>query len=106
MNNLSEDVFNKIMLYNSHPVSDLFKKVFFLELSEHYRIHKEGPGYEPNWSEDDDWLFAYQYFFGCYQIIIKSIKCGNYMLNNLRGNIFNYTFIIINLFTFKSIIFG
>ena len=23
-----EDVFNKIMLYNSHPVSDLFKKEF------------------------------------------------------------------------------
>ena len=28
MNNLSEDIFNKIMLYNSHPVSDLFKKEF------------------------------------------------------------------------------
>ena len=26
MNNLPEDVFNKIMLYNTHPVADLFKK--------------------------------------------------------------------------------
>jgi len=60
MNNLSEDIFNKIMLYNSHPVSDLFKKEFLEELSEHYRIHKQGPGYEPNWCEDDDFLFGYE----------------------------------------------
>jgi hypothetical protein len=25
MNNLSEDIFNKIMLYNSHPVADIVK---------------------------------------------------------------------------------
>ena len=28
MNNLSEDVFNKIMLYNSHPVSDIVKNSY------------------------------------------------------------------------------
>ena len=61
LDSLPQEVFNKIMLYNSHPVSDLFKKEFEEELNDHYMIHKEGPGYEPNWSEDDDWLFAYQY---------------------------------------------
>ena len=63
MNNnidLPEVVFNKIMLYNSHPVSDLFKKSFDEELNEHYRILQEGPGLEPNWCEDDDFLFGYE----------------------------------------------
>ena len=60
MNNLSEDIFNKIMLYNSHPVSDLFKKELDEELKEHYRILQEGPGLEPNWCEDDDFLFGYE----------------------------------------------
>ena len=60
LDKLPEEVFNTIMLYNTHPVSDLFKKELEEELNEHYRIHKEGPGYEPNWSEDDDCLFAYE----------------------------------------------
>ena len=29
---MREDIFNKIMLYNSHPVADLFKKEFELRL--------------------------------------------------------------------------
>ena len=62
LDKLPEEIFNKIMLYyNSHPVADLFKKQFEEELNEHYRIREEGPCYEPNWSEDDDWLFGYQY---------------------------------------------
>ena len=28
MKNMPEDIFNKIMLYNTHPVADLFKKEF------------------------------------------------------------------------------
>ena len=61
MNNLPEDVFNKIMLYNTHPVADLFKKELEEELNDHYRILQEGPGLEPNWCEDDEFLFAYEY---------------------------------------------
>ena len=34
LDNLPEEVFNKIMLYNTHPVSDLFKKELKEELSE------------------------------------------------------------------------
>ena len=60
MNNLSIEIFNKIMLYNSHPLADLFKKELKEELSEHYRILKEGPCYEPNWCADDDFLFGYE----------------------------------------------
>ena len=61
LDKLPQEILNTIILYNSHPVSDLFKKSFDEELNDHYRIREEGPGYEPNWSEDDDWLFAYQY---------------------------------------------
>ena len=61
LDKLPQKNFNKIMLYNTHPVSDLFKKELEEELNEHYRILDEGPGYEHNWSEDDDWLFGYQY---------------------------------------------
>ena len=60
MNNLPIEIFNKIMLYNSHPLADLFKKELKEELTEHYRILEEGPGYEPNWSADDDFLFGYE----------------------------------------------
>ena len=38
----------------------MFKKELDEELSEHYRILDEGPGLEPNWCKDDDWLFAYE----------------------------------------------
>ncbi len=38
LDKLPEDVFNKIMLYNTHPVSDMFKKELEEELNEHYRI--------------------------------------------------------------------
>ena len=60
LDKLPQEVLNTIMLYSSHPVSDLFKKELEEELSEHYRIHKEGPGLEPNWCEDDDFLFGYE----------------------------------------------
>ena len=61
LDKLPEEIFNKIMLYyNSHPIADLFKKEFEEELSEHYRIHKEGPGLEENWCEDDNFLFGYE----------------------------------------------
>ena len=59
MNNLPIEIFNKIILYNSHPLADLFKKEFKEELTDHYRIFEEGPGYEANWCEDDDSLFGY-----------------------------------------------
>ena len=61
LDKLPEEIFNKIMLNtNSHPVADLFKKELEEELSEHYRILKEGPCYEPNWCADDDFLFGYE----------------------------------------------
>ena len=60
LDKLPQEILNTIMLYNSHPVSDLFKKSVAEELSEHYRILNEGPGLEPNWCADDDWLFAYE----------------------------------------------
>ena len=61
LDKLPQEVFNKIMLYNSHPVSDLFKKELEEELNEHYRILPEGPYYEIDcWCEDDDFLFAYE----------------------------------------------
>ena len=31
LDKLPQEVFNKIILYNSHPVSDLFKKEFELD---------------------------------------------------------------------------
>ena len=60
LDKLPQEILNTIMLYNSHPVSDLFKKELEEDLSEHYRILNEGPGLEPNWCEDDDFLFAYE----------------------------------------------
>ena len=70
---LGGTIYNKLIPDPSSPAN---KKKFLLrtgrrfgvnasqfdeELNDHYRIHEEGPGYESNWSEDDDWLFAYQY---------------------------------------------
>ena len=60
LDKLPEEILNKIMLCNTHQVSDLFKQELEEELSNHYRIHEEGPGYEPNWCEDDDFLFGYE----------------------------------------------
>ena len=60
LDKLPQEVFNKIMLYNTHPIADLLKKELEEELNEHYRILTEGPCYEPNWSEDDDFLFGYE----------------------------------------------
>ena len=41
LDKLPQEILNTIMLYNSHPVSDLFKKELAEELSEHYGIHKK-----------------------------------------------------------------
>ena len=58
LDKLPQEVFNEIMLYNTHPVSDLFKQGLEEELNEHYRILNNGPCYETNWCEDDDFLFC------------------------------------------------
>ena len=55
---LPEDIVNKISLYNSHPIADLFKQELEEELEDHYRILREGPDGETNWCADDDYLFA------------------------------------------------
>ena len=58
---LPEHIVNKIILYNSHPVADLFKQELEEELEDHYRILREGPDGETNWCADDDDLFAYEH---------------------------------------------
>ena len=58
----SQDIINKIMIYSSHPLADLFKKELEEELEDHFRILKEGPGLELNWCADDEWSFAHEYF--------------------------------------------
>ena len=52
MEKLPQDIINKIMLYNRHPLADLFKTEFRYELSEHFDY-----GWDGNCS-DDDQLFA------------------------------------------------
>ena len=44
------------MLYNPHPVADLFNKEFEEELWSHFAID-----HEMDCSADDDFLFAYSY---------------------------------------------
>ena len=61
LNILPEEIINKIMIFNSHPVADLFKKELEEELEDHYRILREGPGGETNWCADDDDLFAFEH---------------------------------------------
>lgn len=60
---LPKEIINKIMIFNSHPIADLFKKELEEELEDHYRILGSGPSYETNWCSDDDNLFAYQHLW-------------------------------------------
>jgi hypothetical protein len=53
---LPKELVNKIMLYNPHPVADLFNKGFEDELFSHFAID-----HDINWCADDDSLFAYSY---------------------------------------------
>ena len=55
---LPENVVNKIMLYNSHPVADLFKKEFEDDLLLHFTPHKTRTHIK---CYDDMILFAYDY---------------------------------------------
>ena len=58
---LPENVVNKIMLYNSHPVADLFKNEFEDDLDFHFNhFYKRGNGKVLR-CQDDDMLFASDY---------------------------------------------
>ena len=61
LENLPKEIINKIMIFNSHPLADLFKKELDDELGDHYRILREGPAAEANWCADDNELFAYEH---------------------------------------------
>ena len=64
MNKLPNEIINKIMLFNSHPVADLFKEVA-IPLSEN--LNRQ---IYPSYNSDDDDYFCYademsfaEYFF-------------------------------------------
>jgi hypothetical protein len=50
---LPEDIVNKISLYNSHPIADLFKKEFKDDLDLHFNHYRKSKSF------DDIILFAY-----------------------------------------------
>ena len=52
---LPEDIVNKISLYNSHPIADLFKKEFKDDLDLHFNHYRKGKSF------DDIVLFAFMY---------------------------------------------
>ena len=52
---LPEDIVNKISLYNSHPIADLFKKEFKDDLDLHFNHYRKSKSF------DDIILFAYMY---------------------------------------------
>jgi hypothetical protein len=61
LENLPKEIINRIMIFNSHPLADVFKKELEEELEDHYRVLREGPGGEANWCADDNELFAYEH---------------------------------------------
>ena len=62
INELPEELQWNIIKMTCHPMADAFKKGLKEELDDHFRVLKEGPGYEENWCADDEWTFAYEHF--------------------------------------------
>ena len=58
---LPENVVNKIMLYNSHPVADLFKKQFEDDFDFHFNHFYKRGNEKVLRCQDDDMLFASDY---------------------------------------------
>ena len=52
----------KIIKCMRHPIADAFKKGLEEELEDHFHVMEEGPCYEQNWCQDDEYSFAYEYF--------------------------------------------
>ena len=76
---LPEEICNKIIIYYSHPIADLFKKGFEEELHSHFMIDDE-----IDWSEDDDFLFAYRHLSrrdirNKFAKINRRCECWDYM---------------------------